>query len=129
MFCKINYLNEKSSLQNVLNREARDTIWIPTVAFNNTRSKSSTEDDDKALATVALMGEFRRSPNSEAVSSRRFSGSDNPLTISRVYDLEFLCRFDMSTYPFGEQRCSMVLVMRGNQVKKNKRLEIFNKQQ
>ena len=41
-------------------------------------------------------------------------GSDNPLTISRVYSTKFICKFDMGLYPFDQQKCQLQMVMKGN---------------
>ena len=36
-----------------------------------------------------------------------YEGSDNPIIMSRVYDVEFLCDFQMQWYPFDTQTCYM----------------------
>ena len=64
--------------------------------------------------TIRREGNYRSSLPEEVVASRIFKGSENPLTISRVYSKEFLCEFDMGDYPFDTQECSIVLVMKGN---------------
>lgn len=41
-------------------------------------------------------------------------GNQNPMTISRVYSIKFICEFDMSKYPFDTQTCQIQMEMRGN---------------
>ena len=41
-------------------------------------------------------------------------GSQNPLTISRVYSTHFICEFDMGAYPFDVQTCKAIFTMKGN---------------
>ncbi len=41
-------------------------------------------------------------------------GTENPITLRRVYSEKFLCEFDMSVYPFDTQNCEATFVMKGN---------------
>ena len=36
-----------------------------------------------------------------------YEGNGNPIIMSRVYDIEFLCDFQMQWYPFDTQTCYM----------------------
>ena len=42
-----------------------------------------------------------------------FPGSQNPITVSRVYSIKFFCEYDMRWYPFDEQTCTMIMVLDG----------------
>ncbi len=99
---------------NTLTQGFRNKIWIPEVVFYNTQDKHESQNDGKAFATIAREGKYRQSPRSELENAFTFKGSENPITISRVYDSEFLCDFDMHTYPFDTQKCHIILVMKGN---------------
>ncbi len=92
----------------------RDSIWIPEIVFYNTQDKVESLNDEKAFATIERVGDFEQSPRRQLQSSYIFKGSENPITISRVYDSEFLCKFDMATYPFDTQVCSIIITMKGN---------------
>ena len=43
-----------------------------------------------------------------------FKGSENPFVMSRVYDVNWICEYDMSWYPFDTQTCYMKLQPDGN---------------
>ncbi len=92
----------------------RNRIWIPELVFHNTEDKAETLNDERAFATISRQGEFRQSPRSELRNAYIFKGSENPLTISRVYGTEFICEFHMANFPFDTQRCDVVVIMKGN---------------
>ncbi len=92
----------------------RNKIWIPELVFYNTQKKLESLNDEKAFATISRQGSFKRSSQSELQNAYIFKGSENPLTISRVYDSEFFCEFVLAYYPFDTQRCSIIVTMKGN---------------
>ena len=40
-----------------------------------------------------------------------YEGSKNPILMSRVYDIEFLCNFQMQWYPFDMQTCYLEFML------------------
>ena len=42
-----------------------------------------------------------------------FSGSENNITIARVYSIKFFCDYKMAWYPFDQQTCTMQLLLDG----------------
>ena len=42
-----------------------------------------------------------------------YLGKENRLTLSRFYNIRFLCYYSMNWYPFDVQTCSIVLKMKG----------------
>ena len=42
-----------------------------------------------------------------------FDGSENTISISRVYSIQFFCEYDMAWYPFDVQTCTIEMVMDG----------------
>ena len=60
------------------------------------------------------MGNFEASSRSEAIKSYYFKGGENPITFSRIYDIEFICSYDMAWYPFDLQRCELMFKPFGN---------------
>ena len=42
-----------------------------------------------------------------------YPGSQNVITVSRVYSIKFFCEYDMRWYPFDEQTCTIDMVMDG----------------
>ena len=37
-----------------------------------------------------------------------YQGSENVLILSRVYTTTWVCEFDLTMYPFDEQKCDMI---------------------
>ncbi len=99
---------------NTLTQEFRNRIWIPEVVFYNTQKKLKSQNDEDAFATITRQGRYQGSPRSQLENALFFKGAENPITISRVYDSEFLCDFNMAMFPFDTQQCSIILIMKGN---------------
>ncbi len=99
---------------NTLKVRERSQLWIPEIIFYNTKDKTETLNDNKAYLTVLREGRHKRTPMATLENAYIYEGKQNPLIISRVYSLEFLCEFNMAVYPFDTQVCSIVMVMKGN---------------
>ena len=99
---------------NTLTEAHRNKIWIPELVFHNTQSKQKTLVDKDSFVTIDRVNKFVRNKKSELQNTYIYKGSENPLTIARVYNVRFLCEFDMSIFPFDTQNCSIVMVMAGN---------------
>ena len=52
-------------------------------------------NDEKAFARAEVKSQYELSSLSQRNNYYIFKGSDNPLTISRVYDIEWICNYDM----------------------------------
>jgi hypothetical protein len=65
------------------------------------------QNDAKSSITVVRKGSYKISPSHELHNNHLYSGSENDIVISRVYQTSFICKFDMGYYPFDVQDCSM----------------------
>ncbi|CAM6054349.1 unnamed protein product [Sphagnum tenellum] len=99
---------------NTLTPEFRNKIWIPEIVFYNTQEKLESLNDEKAFATIRRNASYQMSPKQQLQNAYFFKGEENPITVSRVYNSEFLCEFNMAVYPFDTQRCSVIVIMKGN---------------
>ncbi len=108
------YNLKKNRDLNTLTSDERHQIWIPQVVFDNTKDKAESLNDQKSFVTVQKAGSFIRADMTELQNSYIYKGKGNPMTITRVYSLDFLCEFDMAKYPFDTQVCSIVMAMKGN---------------
>ncbi len=106
-------LNEEADL-NTLPLKSRQEIWIPQVVFYNTEIKMETLNDEKAYATVSRVASYQRKNETYLHNSYLYKGSQNPISLTRVYSAKFLCDYDMSVYPFDSQKCSCIFLMKGN---------------
>ena len=67
--------------------------------------------NDKSVITIQRNGNATISPLQSVQNNHIYSGSENELILSQVYTTSFTCTYDMGSYPFDFQKCSMVLIM------------------
>ena len=99
---------------NTLTKEDQQIIWTPTVLFANTEKQLTSQNDEKSFAIVKRLGNSTRSGNEYDEDIQIFEGSENTIRLSRAFDIEFICEYDMRWYPFDSQTCYMVVLMEGN---------------
>ena len=61
--------------------------------------------------TILRGGSFRTSPQENLQNNHLYDGSDNYLSISRSYNIDYQCTYAMQYYPFDIQKCSMDFVL------------------
>ena len=93
---------------NILIREETETVWVPSVIFDNTDNKAKSKNDEETIIKVSKLknGTF----NDDGLLSEDidiYEGMENQLLMSRVYNKRFICEYDMSWYPFDTQTCHM----------------------
>ena len=98
---------------NVVTIEELNRIWLPIIVFDNTESDQRTILDGKAFATIKRMNRGIGSDSTISEDIDIYKGSENTITMSRLYNIEFFCDYDMRWYPFDVQTCLMVLKLGG----------------
>ena len=106
-------LKEDKDLNSLTGME-QDDMWKPFIIFVNTKTQNSVVNDRKVIARVSKVGGFVVSTEEEAIRSYYYKGSENPVTFSRIYDIDFICRYNMAWYPFDIQKCSLEFNPDGN---------------
>ena len=99
---------------NTLTEQEKEDLWTPNIVFSNTESQDSVIKDRKVIAKISRIGSARAGGPDEAIKTFYFQGADNQITFSRIYDIHFLCSYDMAWYPFDLQRCELLLKPFGN---------------
>ena len=99
---------------NTLTHYDQHIVWTPTVLFDNTEKQLTSLNDGKSFAKVRRFGNGTRSGNTYNEDIDIFEGNDNPIHLSRSYDIDFICEYDMRCYPFDYQTCNMVILMNSN---------------
>ena len=94
---------QEHNYQNTLLEAEKNLIWIPSVTFLNTAQQERSARDNSSMVTVSRLGPRTRSSISERKNIYIYKGSENPLLISRVYSVKWLCSYDMQWYPFDTQ--------------------------
>ena len=63
--------------------------------ISNTQSDVYNELDKKSIGVVRRIGSFTKGTLYENENIYKFKGEDNPISISRVYEAEWLCEYDL----------------------------------
>ena len=117
---RLQLYNLKEDMEmNTLVNEEKSIIWVPTIIFSNTREDLTSKNDEKAFAKVIRNPEVNGTLISTDVNEDIlvYQGSQNEIRINRVYEVEFICTYDMQYYPFDIQICTIDLVVDGNTAK------------
>ena len=106
---RVKYYNLKlDKNMNTLIFDEAQAVWVPSIIFDNTKNQIKSKNDRKSVIKVEKMinGTF----NDDGLLSEDidiYEGSHNPLIMSRVYNVKFICDYDMQWYPFDSQTCHM----------------------
>ena len=111
---RLNFFNIKmKETMNVISMAELNKIWLPVIIFDNTEEGQITINDDKASATINRTGRGTGSDSSISEDIDIYRGSENSITRSRLYNIDFFCDYDMRWYPFDAQTCFMVMKLGG----------------
>ena len=118
MDARLQYYNLKEDEElNTLMASEKQEIWVPSILFSNTRQDFASKNDEQTFAKVI------RSKNGSLISSETnedilvYKGSENEIRMYRIYEIDFLCDYQMHYYPFDVQLCTMDLIIDGNTAK------------
>jgi hypothetical protein len=106
-------LKEISGLNTMTESEKQD-IWKPQIVFANTKTQEAVVTDGKVIAYINKRGNHTVSGYHEAILARYFKGGENTITFSRIYDVSFICKYNMAWYPFDVQSCELSFSPFGN---------------
>ena len=73
--------------------------------FSNSVEDKQIENDDFAYLMVRRSGTALVKEIDVLNEDEYFTGCSNPLVLSRIYDLELQCQFQLLYYPFDYQNC------------------------
>ena len=111
---RLDFFNIKlKETMNVISMAELNRIWLPIIIFDNTEEGQITINDDKAAATINRTGQGTGSDPSISEDIDIYKGSENSITLSRLYNIDFFCDYDMRWYPFDAQTCFMVMKLGG----------------
>ena len=88
---------------NTLTTKEKQSIWVPKLVFFNTKTKENTRNDDKSFTLARRDSTYKFSETDVKDNIFIFSGADNPFVMSRRYDVEWICDYNMRWYPFDSQ--------------------------
>ena len=96
---------------NSLVEEEKQKIWTPSLIFENTDENTRTTTDMESIISVKREGNFTQNTMEDLDNTYMFRGEDNPLDMSRVYETEWICDYQMNWYPFDTQKCWMTFAV------------------
>ena len=107
---RLEYQNLKDNIDlNILADEERELIWFPEVLFVNNDEAQRMVLDRNTDIKVERLADGEPSSFLERISSEIFEGVANPIQYERTYSLKFECDFQLQSYPFDTQECTMEL--------------------
>ena len=80
---------------NTLTAKEKQSIWVPKLMFTNTENKETTQNDNKAFAVARRVNVSEYSNDYVKDNNFVFDGASNPLLMSRVYHVDWICDYDM----------------------------------
>ena len=108
MDTRVTYYNIKEDEKfNALSLEEQLALWTPTFVFWNTEQQLKTVNDEESFASIKRSGKSSIIDRKVNEDIKVFKGSENNITISRVYSISF------QWYPFDQQTCAMEHVFDG----------------
>ena len=111
---RLDFYNIKlDETMNVISLEELNRIWLPVIIFHNTERGQRTINDEESFATISRTGIGSGSDSSISEDIDIYKGSENKISMSRLYNIEFFCDYDMRWYPFDSQTCFMVMKLGG----------------
>ena len=104
-------LKYKTSL-NALSDKDMSELWLPYAIFDNTDNKEAVKLDERVKTTMVVSreGEVTRSGFEVLDEIEIFRGDENPITLRQTHSKEFQCRYELNSYPFDTQVCSIRIV-------------------
>ena len=112
---RLNFYNLKTNPQmNTLISAESQIIWVPTILFFNTKNNLNSKNDEKSNIKI-----FRKKNGTLIGSAVNedimvYEGSSNEIQLNRVYEIDFICTYDMQYYPFDIQVCTVDMIMAGS---------------
>ena len=114
MDARVSYYNIKlDENMNLLTLDEQLALWTPTIVFWNTKEQLRTVNDENTFASI------RRDRNGSIIGKEInedieiYAGSENGITMSRVYSIQFYCEYQMAWYPFDQQICHVEMILDG----------------
>ena len=111
---RVTYYNIKQDENmNSLSLDEQLTLWTPTIVFWNTKEKLRTVNDKNTFANIKRQAEGSIIEKEVNEDIETYQGSENGISMSRVYSIQFFCEYNMAWYPFDIQTCQIIMVMDG----------------
>ena len=105
------YNIKEDEKMNSLSLTEQLSLWTPTIVFWNTKDQLRTVNDQNTFASIKREADGSIIGKESNEDIEVFSGSQNGITISRVYSIKFYCEYQMAWYPFDQQTCRVEMIL------------------
>ena len=94
-------LKKENSNKNDLSKEEAESIWYPSVFINNIENSEKVKPTD--IENQARVIPDKNFSYTFKNNGHFFKGSENKLTLTKQWTVEFVCHYAMHWYPFDTQ--------------------------
>ena len=94
-------LKRENSNKNDLSTEEAESIWYPSVSINNVENKEKVKPTD--IENHARVIPDQNFSYTYKDNRHFFKGSENKLTLTKQWTVEFVCHYELHWYPFDTQ--------------------------
>ena len=108
----LNFKNLQRNGLNEMNEEEKKVIWTPYTVFYNieSRCKINVSDKKEVMRVISNKNfDYDLADLSNNENTFIFQGSENVIEKDRQLVVDWICDFNMYWYPFGTQRCPMII--------------------
>lgn len=104
---RLSYQNlVKNKLENVLDDKIARRLWIPPLMISSAKGNAPFIANDKSVTMAINQLSKPETKGLEAVHEAfYFSGRKNDIFYMNMFDVEQICQFDLTDYPFDTQSC------------------------
>ena len=112
---RLNFYNLKTNPQmNTLISAESQMLWVPTILFFNTKNNLNSQNDEKANIKIVRRKNGTLIGPTVNEDIMVYEGASNEIELNRVYEIDFICTYDMQYYPFDIQVCTVDMTMAGS---------------
>ena len=107
---RLNYNNLRQKMsKNIMGPNEKNSIWFPTLLFENTKQKLKSIIDGEALVMVERNGSGKAVDDTFTENTLLYRGHENSINYQRLDNIKFSCLYQLQWYPFDSQKCEAVL--------------------
>ena len=108
---RINFVNLRSGLTNIVSDETAKTLWIPPLEIPEALTETNLDYDDKSSLLVLRESNGTAAGTEILHEGVQFEGNQNSLMFIKQLQLKHNCMFQLQNYPFDVQLCRMKVIL------------------
>ena len=106
----------ETTFQNEVSAKKIENLWKPRLKYVNSQSKETEKQilQYNQLSSAIMLsrkGPFTAAPLSQWDEARVYNSSETDLWVVSSHYLDFKCQFDLTYFPFDNQKCYITVSM------------------